>query len=75
MTTALRALDAALVPTVPAFLTLLDVPVEAPSWHALEPLQRRQRLLEAVTRLLVRLSQERPLLLIVENLHWIDSET
>jgi DNA-binding winged helix-turn-helix (wHTH) protein len=72
---ALLALDAALQPTLPAFLTLLDVPVEDPYWQALGPPQRRQCLLDAVKRLLLRVSQAQPLLLIVENLHWIDTET
>src|SRR4029453_13064340 len=31
----------ALGPAVPAFLALLDVPVDEASWHALDPLQRR----------------------------------
>ena len=75
VTTTLLALDAALQPTLPAFLTLLDVPVEAPHWQALGPPQRRQRLLDALKRLVLRASQTQPLLLIVENLHWIDTET
>src|SRR5262249_57319489 len=33
------------------------------------------RLLEAVKRLLLRESQEQPLILVCEDLHWIDSET
>jgi DNA-binding winged helix-turn-helix (wHTH) protein/tetratricopeptide (TPR) repeat protein len=73
--TTLLALDVALQPTLPAFLTLLDVPVEDPHWQALAPPQRRQRLLDAVKRLILRASQAQPLLLIVENLHWIDTET
>ena len=75
VTATLLALDAALQPMVPAFLTLLDVPVEEPQWQALEPAHRRQYLLEAVMHLLVRASQTQPLLVIVENLHWIDTET
>jgi DNA-binding winged helix-turn-helix (wHTH) protein/tetratricopeptide (TPR) repeat protein len=75
VTTTLLALDAALQPTLPAFLTLLDVPVEVPHWQALGPPQRRQRLLDALKRLVLRASQTQPLLLIVENLHWIDTET
>jgi DNA-binding NtrC family response regulator len=43
----LLGLDEALSPTLPAFLTLLDVPVDDPEWHALDPSQRRQRILEA----------------------------
>jgi tetratricopeptide (TPR) repeat protein len=38
-------------------------------------MQRRQRTLEAVKRLLLREAQAQPLLVIFEDLHWIDSET
>ncbi len=41
----------------------------------LDPPQRRQRTLDAVKRLLLRESQAQPLLLVFEDLHWIDSET
>jgi DNA-binding winged helix-turn-helix (wHTH) protein/tetratricopeptide (TPR) repeat protein len=75
VTATLLALDAALQPLVPVLLTLLDVPVEDPHWQALAPPQRRQRLLDALKRLVLRVSQAQPLLLIVENLHWIDAET
>ena len=75
VTSRLRGLDDALSPTLPAFLTLLDVPVDDPQWHALDPPQRRQRFLEAIKRVLLRESQVRPVVLIVENLHWIDTET
>src|SRR5262249_11501235 len=68
-------LDRALEPTLPALLGLLDVPADDPAWDALDPPQRRQRTLEAVKRLLLRESQEQPLLLVFEDLHWIDAET
>jgi DNA-binding NtrC family response regulator/tetratricopeptide (TPR) repeat protein/class 3 adenylate cyclase len=71
----LGTLEAGLEPILPAVLALLDVPVDDSSWQALEPRQRRQRTLEACTRLLLRASQVQPLLLVVENLHWIDTET
>ena len=71
----LRLLDEGLMPTLPAVLALLDVPVEDPHWQALEPPQRRQRTLEACTRLLLRASQVQPMLVVVENLHWIDTAT
>jgi tetratricopeptide (TPR) repeat protein len=71
----LLALDRALEPILPAFLALLDVPVDDPAWEALDPPQRRQRTLDAVKRLLLRESQEQPLLLVFEDLHWIDAET
>jgi hypothetical protein len=71
----LLALDRAMESTLPAFLTLLEVPVEDLPWQALEPQQRRQRILEAIKRLLLRESQAQPLLLVFEDLHWIDAET
>jgi len=42
---------------------------------ALDPAQRRQWTLGAVKRLLLRESQVQPLLVLFEDLHWIDSET
>jgi class 3 adenylate cyclase/tetratricopeptide (TPR) repeat protein len=71
----LLTLDRALEPTLPALLALLDVPVEDTQWQAIDPLQRRQRTLDAVKRLLIRESQLQPLLVVFEDLHWIDSET
>ncbi|MBI2553085.1 MAG: AAA family ATPase, partial [Candidatus Rokubacteria bacterium] len=71
----LLTLDRALEPTLPVFLALLDVPVEDAEWQVLEPAQRRQRTLGAVKRLLLRESQVQPLLVVFEDLHWIDAET
>ncbi|PYN83917.1 MAG: hypothetical protein DMD96_00325 [Candidatus Rokuibacteriota bacterium] len=65
----------ALAPVVPALLALLDVPVDEASWHALDPLLRRQQTLDAVKRLLLRESEAQPLVVIFEDLHWIDGET
>ncbi len=71
----LLTLDASMQPTLGAFLTLLDVPVEDQHWQTLDPPQRRQRTLDALKRLVLRESQVQPVCLVVENLHWIDSET
>jgi class 3 adenylate cyclase/tetratricopeptide (TPR) repeat protein len=68
-------LDRALEPLLPALLALLDVPVEDPAWQNLDPPQRRQRTLDAVKRLLLRESQVQPLLVVFEDLHWVDGET
>src|SRR5437867_384968 len=75
LTGKLLTLDATLGPTLPAFLALLDVPVEDRQWQDLDPSQRRQRTLAAIKQLLLRESQVQPLLLVFENLHWIDAET
>ena len=68
-------LDEALRPTLPAILALLDVPVDEPQWQALDPPQRQQWTLDAIKRLLLRESQVQPLVLVFEDLHWIDTET
>jgi class 3 adenylate cyclase/tetratricopeptide (TPR) repeat protein len=69
------SLDRALEPTLTALLSLLEVPVEDEAWGRLDPPQRRQRTLDAVKRLLLRESQVQPLMLLFEDLHWIDAET
>ncbi|MBI2363426.1 MAG: AAA family ATPase [Deltaproteobacteria bacterium] len=71
----LLTLDKALEPSLPVFLALLDVAGEDQPWQSLDPPQRRQRTLEAIKRLVLRESQVQPLLLVLEDLHWIDSET
>jgi class 3 adenylate cyclase/tetratricopeptide (TPR) repeat protein len=75
MTGKLLSLDRALEPTLPVFLSLLDVPVGDAEWTKLDPSQRRRQTLDALKRLLLRESQVQPVLLVVEDLHWIDSET
>ncbi len=75
VTARLLALELPLESIRSALLTLLDAPVTDTHWRALEQVQRRQRTLDAVTALLVRESQRRPLLLVLEDVHWIDSET
>jgi tetratricopeptide (TPR) repeat protein len=71
----LLTLDRTLEPILPALLALLDVPVEDTRWQTLDPPQRRRQTLDAVKGLLLRESQMQPLLVIFEDLHWIDSET
>ncbi len=68
-------LDPALQDTVPALLSLLDAVPEDSPFLTLDPPQRRQRTLDALKRMLLRESQEQPLLLVFEDLHWIDAET
>jgi predicted ATPase len=68
-------LDESLQETLPALLSLLEaLPEDSPFLH-LDPSQRRQRTLAALQRLVLRDSQVQPLLLVFEDLHWIDSET
>jgi class 3 adenylate cyclase/tetratricopeptide (TPR) repeat protein len=75
VTRKLLALDRALEPTLPALLSLLGAEVDDSDWKRLDPLQRRERILDGVKRLLIRESHVQPLVLLVEDLHWIDSES
>jgi len=75
VTQKLLGLDHALEPALPAILALLDAPVEDPRWETLSPQERRRRTIDALKQLLLRESQVQPLLLVVEDLHWIDAET
>ena len=71
----LSALGESPWPAVPALTALLGVPVENAQWDGLDPRQRRQYTLDVARRLILRESQIQPLLLILEDLHWIDAET
>ncbi len=75
LTGKLLTLDEGLRPTLPALQVLLDLPVEEAAWKNLGADQQRQRVLDAVKRLLLRESQVQPLLLVFEDLHWIDAGT
>jgi class 3 adenylate cyclase/tetratricopeptide (TPR) repeat protein len=68
-------LDETLQDTIPALLALLDALPEDSPFLQLDPPQRRQRTLAALKRVLLRESQGQPLLLVFEDLHWIDTET
>ena len=71
----LLTLDEALQDAIPPLLALLDALPDESSFLALDPPQRRQRTLQALKRVLLCESQVQPLLLVCEDLHWIDAET
>ena len=51
------------------------VPRRLAAWQTIDPGRRRQQTLDGLKRLLLREAREQPLLLIFEDLHWIDGET
>jgi predicted ATPase/class 3 adenylate cyclase len=68
-------LDETLQEILPALLALLDAESDNSPFLHLDPPQRRQRTLDGLKRMLLRESQVQPLLLVFEDLHWIDAET
>jgi class 3 adenylate cyclase/tetratricopeptide (TPR) repeat protein len=71
----LLTLDESLRGALSPLLSLLGVPVADEQWEALGAVERRERLLEAVKRVVLRESQIQPVALLFEDLHWIDTET
>jgi class 3 adenylate cyclase/tetratricopeptide (TPR) repeat protein len=69
------ALDPQMPWAVPAFLALGNIPSDDRGWAELEPPARRRRIFAAVTRIVLHEAGHRPVLVLVENLHWADSET
>lgn len=68
-------LDRTLEDTLPFYFSLLNVEDLSGTVLRLEPQLRRRRMFEALKRVLLRESLNRPLLVIFEDLHWIDAET
>jgi len=65
-------LDEKLKGVLPPIHELLSLKVDDDVFNKLEPNEKRERTFEAIRDLLIRVSQERPLILAVEDLHWID---
>ena len=68
-------LDRGLEDAISAVLALLDALPDDSPFGALDPPRRRQLTLAGIKRLLLCESRVQPLLLVFEDLHWIDSET
>src|SRR4029453_1594452 len=76
-------LEAALAPlalplpnTVPLLATLLSIPLhDAGTALDLTPQQQRQPTLTAILGIVLALAEQQPVLMIVEDLHWIDPST
>src|SRR6516162_2997630 len=59
-----------------AIMFLLDMDPEDPAWSAMEdPPKRRAAVSEAFVRLAIKLGEEAPTVLVVEDLNWIDNAT
>jgi len=61
-----------LAPMIPFYRSLLSFKVDDPKFASLPPEGRKFGTFEAVKDLLIRLSEEKPLVVFVEDVHWID---
>lgn len=68
-------MDNELAEHLSAFHFLLELPIQNQAWNTLEPAQKRQQIHKAIHALLGFLSQHKPLVLVLEDLHWIDVES
>jgi class 3 adenylate cyclase/tetratricopeptide (TPR) repeat protein len=68
-------LDPAFEVALPFLEDLLSLKVEDKAYVRMEPDQRRWKTIDAVKNLLIKQSQEKPLILAIEDLHWIDKSS
>jgi tetratricopeptide (TPR) repeat protein len=68
-------LDRSLEDTLPYFYGLLGIAENDASLAQMDPQIRQRRTYEAIKRVLLRESLNQPLILIFEDLHWIDADT
>ena len=68
-------LDEGLRDIIPPLQGLLSLKVEDHAYEKLDPKTKREKTFEAIRNLLIRASQDRPLILTIEDLHWIDKTT
>jgi class 3 adenylate cyclase/tetratricopeptide (TPR) repeat protein len=57
---------------IPFYLNLLSLKVDDPGFKALDPEGRKYGTFEAVKNLIVAISGEKPLVVFLEDVHWID---
>ena len=72
---ALGALDPGLTETLPYLYALLGIQVTPDPIAQMDPQIKRQRTLDAVKLIVVRESLKQPVVVIFEDLHWIDAQT
>ena len=65
-------LDESLHGVLPPFHKLFSLEIEDGAYQKLDPQKKKEKTFEAIRDLLVRQSQDRPIILVVEDLHWID---
>jgi len=69
------ALDRALEDTLPYLYGLLGIAEQEDPLMGMDPQIRKRRTQEAINRILIRESLNQPLMVMFEDLHWIDDES
>jgi class 3 adenylate cyclase/tetratricopeptide (TPR) repeat protein len=67
--------DQRLLSHLPALFSLMDLDSGDENWKPLEPLERRNKVINAIEALIFSQVRLTPLLLLIEDIHWIDAET
>ena len=75
VTSKVMALDRRLEDTLPYLFGLLGIQDSSDPLAQMDPPVKRQRTLDAIKRVLLRQSLNQPLLVVFEDLHWLDDET
>jgi predicted ATPase len=72
---ALAALDSALVDALPYLWNLLAIQEEPDPLAQMDAQIKHQRTLDVLKRIIIRESLNQPVVIVFEDLHWIDAET
>jgi class 3 adenylate cyclase/tetratricopeptide (TPR) repeat protein len=75
VTSKVLALDRRLEDTLPYLFGLLGIQDSADPLAQMDPQVKRQRTLDAIKRVLLRESLKQPLMVVFEDLHWLDDGT
>lgn len=68
-------LDSSLSAFLPCFFSLLDLSTNDQEWKNLEPYEKRRETIEAVKALILCQERRTPLVVLIEDVHWMDAET
>jgi len=73
--TGLAGLDRNLLEYLPAFRHFLSLPAGDNRWENFDPKEKRTKIFEAIRNLFIRLSLDTPLVLVIDDLQWLDKTT
>ncbi len=71
----MNRLGPAMMQFIPPVFSLLDISNQDEEWRKLEPPERRNKIIEAVKALVFYQERLTPMVILIEDIHWIDIET